>query len=95
MSREVYRDFTTRHFIKFYDDVAKYQAEKISTIPDMELNSLATTVYTHQYSKRITLLLEQAEKLPLTSECNLSPEESLFYQDLIGSGSPYRPYQKE
>ena len=95
MSQEVYRDFTTRHFVKFYDDVAKYHAEKISTIPDMELNSLATTVYTLQYSKRITLLLEQSEKLPLTSECNLSHEELLFYQDLIGSGSPYRPYQKE
>ena len=35
ISQEVYREFTTQHFVKFYDDLAKYQVENISTISDI------------------------------------------------------------
>lgn len=95
ISQEVYREFTTQHFVKFYDDLAKYQVENISTISDMELYSLAVTVYTHRYNKCISLLMAQIDKLPLTTESGLSPEEIMFYQELIRLGSPYRPYKKE
>ena len=93
VSREIYREFTTQHILKFCEDVSKYQAEKIATISDRELNSLALSVYTQEYNRCFSLLMEQIEKLPCMAECDLSPEEMKFYQGLVLSNSPYRPYR--
>ena len=44
ISRAVYYEFANNHIVSFWEELAKYQQEHIVTIPDAELNTLATNV---------------------------------------------------
>lgn len=93
ISREVYYEFANNHIRSFWDELTKYQREHITTILDMELNTLAGNVYIHALNKYHARLLEQIDSLPKMYQSNLPTEEMLFYNNLLEERKPYRPYR--
>ena len=93
ISREVYYEFANNHILSFCDKLTKYQREHITTILDMELNTLAGNVYIHALNKYYARLLEQIDSLPKMYQSNLPTEEMLFYNNLLEERKPYRPYR--
>lgn len=95
ISRAVYYEFANNHIISFWEELAKYQNEHIATIPDAELNALAINVYTRTANRCHNALYEQAKALPIMCRGNISSAEKLFYNSLLTSRQPYRPYYAE
>ena len=94
ISQAVYYEFANNHILSFWEQLAKYQAEHIATIEDVELSVLVTNVYTQTLNKYHNRLWEQTNALPIMFKSNLPLEQRLFYNSLLEERKPYRPYQK-
>ena len=92
VSRAVYYEFANNHIVSFWEELAKYQKEHISTIADAELNALATNVYTNAVNRCHNNLWKRAETLPYVYRSNMSSDELMFYNSLLVARKPYRPY---
>ena len=95
ISRAIYYEFANNHIVSFWEELAKYQKEHIATIADAELNTLATNVYTHAVNRCHNNLWKQAETLPYLYRSSISPDELMFYNSLLVTRKPYRPYIKK
>ena len=95
ISQAVYYEFANNHIRSFWDELTKYQREHITTILDMELNTLATNLYTQSLNEYHNRLWKQIDSLPKMYQSNLPTEEMLFYNNLLEERKPYRPYQAD
>ena len=95
VSRAVYYEFANNNIVSFWEELAKYQNEHIMPISDTELNTLAINVYTHTVNQFHNNLLEQAKKLPVMQRGGMSIDERSFYDLLLVSRKPYRPFREE
>ena len=93
ISRAVYYEFANNHIVSFWEELAKYQSENITSIADAELNTLATNVYTHTLNKYHNRLWEQTNALPMMHKSKLPLDEQKFYNALLQERKPYRPYR--
>ena len=92
ISRAIYYEFANNHIVSFWEQLAKYQQRHIVTIPDAELNTLATNVYTHAVNRLHNALWDQAKELPVIPRGEMSADEHRFYNSLLAGRKPYRPY---
>ena len=95
ISCALYYEFANNNIVSFWEALAKYQQEHIATISDAELNTLATTVYTHAVNRCYNNLLEQAKALPIMPREGLSADEHIFYNSLLAKRKPYRSYRSK
>ncbi len=95
ISRAVYYEFANNHLRSFFEELAAYQSENIATIEDNELGTLALNVYVRTLNKCHAALSEQTALLPYLSDEKMSPDKRLFYNALLESRQPYRPYGEE
>ena len=59
----------------------------------MELNTLATNLYTQSLNEYHNRLWKQIDSLPKIYKSNLPPEELIYYNNLLKERKPYRPYR--
>ena len=95
ISCALYYEFANNNIVSFWEALAKYQQKHIATISDAELNTLATTVYTHAVNRCYNNLLEQAKALPIMPREGLSADEHIFYNSLLAKRKPYRSYRSK
>ena len=93
ISQAVYYEFANNHIRSFWDELTKYQSEHIIPISDMELNTLATNLYTQALNEYHNRLWKQIDSLPKIYKSNLPTKELIFYNNLLKERKPYRPYR--
>lgn len=92
ISRAVYYEFANNNIVSFWEELGKYQSENLVTIEDAELNALAMNVYNNTVNRCHRALGEQAQVLPIFFITKFSAEEYKFYNSLLLTRQPYRPY---
>ncbi len=94
LSRAVYFEFAVNNIINFFDALAVYNRDNISTLSPPELYVKVSNHYTTQVNECNERLWTVANNLPPYFKCGLSEEEMLFYKNLIEKRMPFIPYKK-
>ena len=94
LSHAVYLEFAVNNILNFFDTLAVYNREYISTLSPPDLYIKVSDHYTAQVNECNERLWAVAKKLPPYYRCGLNQEELLFYKNLIEKRMPYTPYKK-
>lgn len=93
LSRAVYFEFAVNNIINFFDTLAVYNRDKISSLSPPDLYIKVANHYTKHVTDCNERLWAVANNLPSYSKCGLSLEEMLFYISLVEKRMPYIPYK--
>ena len=95
VSNAPYFEFANNHIISFYEVAGEYQIEKITSIPDVELNSLLSTAYLNKLNACQEQLWQKAYTLPSIYKSGLSPNEIHYYDSLVINRLPFVRYNSD
>ena len=94
LSHAVFFEFAVNNILNFFDTIAVYNRDNISTLSPPDLYIKVSNHYTTQVNECNERLWALANNLSPYSKCGLSLEEMLFYKNLIEKRMPYIPYKK-
>lgn len=92
ISQVPYYEFATNHILSFYEKMAEYNDENISSIADSGLSSVVTDRYMQLLNKTQAALWDKANQLPSFYKSDLPVEAIVYYDSLLSHRRPFVPF---
>lgn len=95
LSHAVYFEFASNNIVNFFESLAEYNQEYISTITPSDMYTKASVHYARSVAGYNERLWNMAYAMPSYLKSGLSVDEVQYYNKLIEKRLPYTPYRKE
>ena len=95
LSHAVYFEFASNNIVNFFESLAEYNQEYISTITPSDMYTKASVHYARSVADYNERLWNMAYAMPSYLKSGLSVDEVQYYNKLIEKRLPYTPYSKE
>lgn len=95
LSHAQYFEFASNNIVNFFESLAKYNEEHISTITPSDMYTKASVHYARIVADYNERLWNIAYGMPSFFKSGLSVDEVQYYNQLIEKRLPYTPYNKE
>lgn len=95
LSHAVYFEFASNNIVNFFESLAEYNQEYISTITPSDMYTKASVHYARSVAGYNERLWNMAYAMPSYLKSGLSVDEVQYYNKLIEKRLPYTPYSKE
>ena len=94
LAHATYYEFACNNIVTFWESLAVYNKERISSLSLGSLYNVAAMHYTKTVNERHEKLWNVANALPSYTKSGLNAEEIIYYDSLVGRRHPYKPYNK-
>ncbi|MBR6806607.1 MAG: serine/threonine protein kinase [Bacteroidaceae bacterium] len=94
LAHATYYEFACNNIVTFWESLAVYNKEHISTLTPVALYNVAAVHYTKTVNERHEKLWNVANALPSYTKSGLNAEEIIYYDSLVSRRHPYKPYNK-
>ena len=95
VSNATYFEFANNNILSFYEMMAEYYDENISSIADPEVSSLVTDRYMQLLNKAQAALWDKANQLPSFYKSDLPVAAVLYYDSLFSCRKPFLIYSRK